>query len=224
MIKRLRQNNKKGFTLIELMIVIAIIGVLAAIAVPNFMSYRMRSYNTMATADCRTVIGAEAAIFQDGSTYGSSASGTLVDDGAVGNATGTVLHGGKADMIIPATQGATGTMLTGARVTGADTLSFAFPIGIGSDNQLKASVSQDGGATFHDSYVIVSEHARGNRGFGADSDVSNSIYYVQNDEWQSATSGEFRCGQEDLQAVISSNEFEGLAGDGAPNANFAILQ
>ncbi len=37
-------NNKKGFTLIELMIVIAIIGILAAIAIPNFIAYRNKSY------------------------------------------------------------------------------------------------------------------------------------------------------------------------------------
>jgi type IV pilus assembly protein PilA len=50
-----RKLNKKGFTLIELMIVIAIIGILAAIAIPQFASYRQKSYNSASQSDLRNV-------------------------------------------------------------------------------------------------------------------------------------------------------------------------
>ena len=65
MLQNLVKKNEKGFTLIELMIVIAIIGILAAIAIPNFISYRKRSYNTSANADIKNVYTASQAYFTD---------------------------------------------------------------------------------------------------------------------------------------------------------------
>jgi prepilin-type N-terminal cleavage/methylation domain-containing protein len=62
-------RKNEGFTLIELMIVIAIIGILAAIAIPQFSAYRMRSYNAGANADLRNATTAQEAYYVDNMTY-----------------------------------------------------------------------------------------------------------------------------------------------------------
>ncbi|MBT6338860.1 MAG: prepilin-type N-terminal cleavage/methylation domain-containing protein [Desulfobacula sp.] len=50
-----KKRNQKGFTLIELMIVIAIIGILAAIAIPQFTKYRAKAFNSAALSDTRNL-------------------------------------------------------------------------------------------------------------------------------------------------------------------------
>ena len=59
------KKDQKGFTLIELMIVIAIIGILAAIAIPQFREYRKRGYNATANADIKNLYTSAQAYFSD---------------------------------------------------------------------------------------------------------------------------------------------------------------
>ena len=64
-------RNKKGFTLIELMIVVAIIGILAAIAIPNFLKFQAKSKQSEAKTNLKGIYTAETGYFGENNSYGT---------------------------------------------------------------------------------------------------------------------------------------------------------
>lgn len=67
MLQRIR--NRKGFTLVELMIVVAIIGILAAIAIPNFLAFRLKAKTSEAKSNLGAIRSTEVAYFAEWNWY-----------------------------------------------------------------------------------------------------------------------------------------------------------
>ncbi len=137
------ESKQKGFTLIELMIVVAIIGILASIAIPQFASFRTKAFNASAISDLRGVRLAEEALFTDYQEYGNTqASGTAT-----------------------ASAGALIISTTASPVVATATAAELMPISVSQNVFL---VANDAGAFA----TMIAKHTSGDKTYGAETDQS----------------------------------------------------
>ena len=69
----LRDTGRRGFSLIELMLVVVIIGVLAALAIPKYSNTKQKAVRTTAITDLRNLATAQNVYFSENNVYGGVA-------------------------------------------------------------------------------------------------------------------------------------------------------
>lgn len=213
-------DDERGLTFLELMIVIAIIGIMAAISIPLFTSYQTRTNNTKALTMASVTRNTLEALYQDAGCYGISydgaANGRNLNQAPGGSGAGDPLYG-SSNRISPASSTENGAMITGTSPKGR-----RGAIQISVLRGLDLIVSTEGPE--NRTYLIVVEPLKGNRAFAIDGDMPDQVFYVQNDGWRNQKG--FNCTIdgtkiEDFVPLEWEEDIKGIPGNGAPIKNWS---
>lgn len=143
--QRVQQAVSRGFSLVELLIVVAVIGVLATLAVPGYRAMVVRARNSAALSDLEQLIRCETVFFEDGNQYGRTHDTAAV----AAQGTGDILIGPGGQNSVIANSG-----------------NFMV-LGVSQGVHLLASTDASSGG----GYGSMAKQIQGTRIFGVDSDV-----------------------------------------------------